>query len=108
MYRPYTAVLAVILTVMLSLIGRAALAAPAVPKEAVCAICGPREGAGPEPVRATVEHQGTTYYFCQESCKAEFQQDPARWIKLAREKQPKADPPGSGHSSREGGSEVPS
>ena len=55
------------------------------PATAVCAVCGPREKSGPEPVAASLAHQGKTYYFCQEACKTEFQQDPEKWIKLAHD-----------------------
>ena len=55
------------------------------PKMAVCVICGVREKSGPEPVAATFDYKGKTYYFCQEGCKEEFQQDPEKWIKAAAE-----------------------
>ncbi|HEY9557088.1 MAG TPA: YHS domain-containing protein [Acidimicrobiales bacterium] len=29
---------------------------------------------------ATAEHGGTTYYFCSESCKEEFQANPADYV----------------------------
>jgi Cu+-exporting ATPase len=54
-----------------------------VPKEAVCAVCGVREKAGPEPVAATFVYQGKTYYFCKQACKEEFRLDPEKWIKAA-------------------------
>jgi hypothetical protein len=33
-------------------------------ERAVCAVCGPREGSGFEPVRATATLKGKQYYFC--------------------------------------------
>jgi YHS domain-containing protein len=54
-----------------------------VPKEAVCAVCGVREQAGPEPVAATFVYQGKTYAFCKQACKEEFRLDPEKWIKAA-------------------------
>jgi Cu+-exporting ATPase len=29
---------------------------------------------------ATATHEGTTYYFCSENCKAKFLQDPDRYV----------------------------
>lgn len=37
-----------------------------------CAICAVTEGSGAEPVAATIEHEGKTYYFCSEGCKEKF------------------------------------
>jgi YHS domain-containing protein len=56
---------------------------PATPETAVCAVCGVREKAGPEPVAATFIYQGKTYYFCKQACKEEFRLDPEKWIKAA-------------------------
>jgi Cu+-exporting ATPase len=55
------------------------------PMTAVCAVCGVREKAGPEPVAATYEYQGKTYYFCTQACKEEFCLDPEKWIRSAAE-----------------------
>jgi YHS domain-containing protein len=82
-----------------------ALGAPT-PKKAVCAVCGPRDGSGPEPVAATLEYQGKTYYFCEEKCKVEFQQDPEKWVKLAQEAKPKDEHRHEGE--KEGGAAAPS
>jgi YHS domain-containing protein len=60
-------------------------AAVKAPTKAVCAVCGVREKAGPEPVAATLVYMGKTYSFCQEACKAEFQQDPEKWIQAAQQ-----------------------
>jgi len=67
------------------LAGEPAAKLPAEAVCAVCAVCGPKEGARPEPVVASLVHNGKTYYFCQDTCKGEFQQDPEKWIKLAQE-----------------------
>jgi Cu+-exporting ATPase len=63
------------------------------PKEAVCAVCGVREKAGPEPVAATYVYQGKTYYFCKQACKEEFRLDPEKWIKAAADSPPPATGP---------------
>lgn len=47
---------------------------------AVCAVCGPREGAGFEPVKATATYKGKTYYFCSLKCKVEFLKDPGQFL----------------------------
>jgi YHS domain-containing protein len=59
------------------------MAAAKPPEKAVCAICGVREKAGPEPVAASFVHEGKTYSFCQQKCKEEFCLDPERWIQAA-------------------------
>ena len=69
-----------------------------VPKKAVCAVCR----SGPEPVAATFVYKGKTYYFCQESCKAEFQEDPEKHIKAG------AAEAGHQHPKPAGGSAAPS
>jgi peroxiredoxin len=55
--------------------------ATAAPKTAPCAVCSVKEGAGPEPVRATATHQGKTFYFCQDGCKQEFLKNPSAFLK---------------------------
>jgi len=105
MQRIRVAALAALLMLPAALAARGATAAPAAPKEAVCAVCGPRAGAGPEPVHSTREYRGRTYSFCEAACREEFGRDPARWAALAGDK-PAA--PRTGTPSREGGSEVPS
>jgi thiol-disulfide isomerase/thioredoxin len=47
---------------------------------AVCAVCGPREGAGFEPVKATATYKGKTYYFCSLECKVEFLKNPEEFL----------------------------
>src|SRR5437763_7850631 len=98
---------AVSLTLLLPGSTRSAAAAkkdtPAQPKEAICAVCGVREKAGPEPVAATYVYQGKTYYFCKQSCKEEFRLDPEKWIKAAAAA-PAAAAPGA---SQPGASAVP-
>lgn len=43
---------------------------------AVCAVCGPREGSGFEPVKATATLKGKHYFFCSTKCKVEFLKNP--------------------------------
>ncbi len=50
------------------------------PKQAPCAVCSVREGAGDEPVRATAIYEGKTYYFCQEGCREEFLKHPGEFV----------------------------
>lgn len=47
---------------------------------AICAVCGPREGAGAEPVRATATYKKTAYSFCATECKVEFLQNPQEFL----------------------------
>jgi thiol-disulfide isomerase/thioredoxin len=47
---------------------------------AVCAVCGPREGAGFEPVKATATYRGKTYFFCSVKCKIEFLKNPDAFL----------------------------
>jgi peroxiredoxin len=47
---------------------------------AVCAVCGPREGSGFEPVKATATYRGKHYFFCSTKCKVEFLKDPAAFL----------------------------
>lgn len=47
---------------------------------AVCAVCGPREGAGFEPVKATATYKGKQYFFCSLECKVEFLKDPESFL----------------------------
>lgn len=56
-------------------------AVTAAPKEAHCAVCAVREGAGPEPVKATAKHEGKEYYFCSAGCKADFLKNPSEFLK---------------------------
>ena len=49
-------------------------------ERAICAVCGPREGSGPEPVKATATLRGQTFYFCRLECKVEFLKDPDRFL----------------------------
>ena len=72
--------------------GPAPAATAAEPEEVVCAICGVREQAGPEPVAATYVYRGKTYYFCQPACKEEFRREPEKWIKAAADLPPKPPP----------------
>jgi thiol-disulfide isomerase/thioredoxin len=43
-------------------------------------VCGPREGAGFEPVKATATHKGKHYFFCSLECKVEFLKDPGAFL----------------------------
>lgn len=47
---------------------------------AICAVCGPREGAGPEEVKARATYKGKTYAFCSLKCKVEFLKDPEAFL----------------------------
>ena len=47
---------------------------------AVCAVCGPREGAGFEPVKATATYKGKQYFFCSLECKVEFLKNPDAFL----------------------------
>jgi peroxiredoxin len=47
---------------------------------AICAVCGPREGAGLEPVRATATYKGKHYFFCSTKCKVEFLKNPDAFL----------------------------
>lgn len=48
--------------------------------QAICAVCGPREGSGFEPVKARATHQGKEYAFCSLKCKVEFLKDPQAFL----------------------------
>ena len=48
--------------------------------QAVCAVCGPREGAGFEPVKARATYKGKEYAFCSLKCKVEFLKDPDAFL----------------------------
>lgn len=43
----------------------------------ICAVCGPREGAGLEPIRSRATLDGREFVFCSLECKVEFLKDPA-------------------------------
>jgi peroxiredoxin len=58
----------------------AAFAAVAAVDQAVCAVCGPREGSGFEPVKARATYKGKAYAFCSLECKVEFLKDPAAFL----------------------------
>lgn len=47
---------------------------------AICAVCGPREGAGFEPVKATATYKGKQYFFCSLECKVEFLKNPQAFL----------------------------
>jgi peroxiredoxin len=47
---------------------------------AVCAVCGPREGSGFEPVRATATYKGKQYFFCTTKCKVDFLKNPEAFL----------------------------
>lgn len=52
---------------------------PQTPAMAHCQICWIRDGASEEPVADSSVFNGRTFYFCSESCKKEFDQDPNLW-----------------------------
>ncbi len=47
---------------------------------AICAVCGPREGAGVEEVKAHATLKGQDYAFCNNNCKIEFLKNPAEFL----------------------------
>lgn len=47
---------------------------------AVCAVCGPREGSGFEPVKGTATYKGKEYFFCSLKCKIEFLKNPEAFL----------------------------
>lgn len=49
-------------------------------EQAVCAVCGPREGSGFEAVEATATLEGKEYFFCSLDCKIEFLRDPKSFL----------------------------
>lgn len=57
-----------------------AFAAVAADDQAICAVCGPREGAGFEPVKAHATHKGKDYAFCSLKCKVEFLKNPDEFL----------------------------
>ncbi|HYK02169.1 MAG TPA: redoxin family protein [Thermoanaerobaculia bacterium] len=57
-----------------------AFAAFGADEQAVCAVCGPREGAGFEPVKAHATHKGKAYAFCSLKCKVEFLKNPDEFL----------------------------
>ncbi|HEX7155131.1 MAG TPA: redoxin family protein [Thermoanaerobaculia bacterium] len=64
---------------LLSLILLFAVAAVA-DDRAICAVCGPREGAGFEDVKATAMYKGKQYFFCSLKCKVEFLKNPEEFL----------------------------
>jgi thiol-disulfide isomerase/thioredoxin len=64
------------IAVLLLLIAFTAFAAD----QAICAVCGPREGAGFEPVKAHATHKGKSYAFCSVKCKVEFLKNPDEFL----------------------------
>ena len=48
--------------------------------QAVCAVCGPREGSGFEPVKARATYKGKEYAFCSLKCKVEFLRNPEAFL----------------------------
>lgn len=47
---------------------------------AICAVCGPREGSGFEPVKATATYKGKQYFFCSNKCKVDFLKNPESFL----------------------------
>ena len=64
-------------TVLILLVAFAAFAAE---DQAICAVCGPREGSGFEPVKARATWKGKEYAFCSVKCKVEFLKDPEQFL----------------------------
>jgi peroxiredoxin len=65
-------------TILLLLV--VAFAAFPADEQAICAVCGPREGAGFEPVKAHATHKGKAYAFCSLKCKVEFLKNPDEFL----------------------------
>jgi peroxiredoxin len=65
-------------TILLLLV--VAFAAFSADEQAVCAVCGPREGSGFEPVKAHATHKGKSYAFCSLKCKVEFLKNPDEFL----------------------------
>ena len=68
--------LCVVAFVLLVLVAGSAVAGD----RAICAVCGPREGAGPEEVKATATLKGKTFYFCSVECKVAFLKNPDAFL----------------------------
>jgi peroxiredoxin len=65
----------------LALIALILIALPLIAEDrAVCAVCGPREGSGFEPVKATATYKGKQYFFCSTKCKVDFLKDPDAFL----------------------------
>jgi xanthine dehydrogenase accessory factor len=60
----------------------AAAAAPAEPAEALDPVCGMTVVTGPGAL--SLEHDGTTYYFCCAGCRRAFENDPAAYARATR------------------------
>jgi peroxiredoxin len=65
-----------VLAVLLILVTFAAFAED----QAVCAVCGPREGSGFEPVKARATYKGREYAFCSVKCKVDFLKNPEEFL----------------------------
>ena len=48
--------------------------------QAICAVCGPRNGEGFEPVKARAKLRGKDYAFCSVKCKVEFLKNPDAFL----------------------------
>src|SRR5687768_15917246 len=69
------------LTLRLVLVALIIITVPlAAEDRAVCAVCGPREGSGFEPVKATATYKGKQYFFCSTKCKVDFLKDPEAFL----------------------------
>ena len=62
--------------IMVSLIAFAAVAED----RAICAVCGPREGSGFEPVKTRAKYKGKDYAFCSLECKVDFLKNPDEFL----------------------------
>lgn len=71
-----TATVLVLFVVALTAFGAPSLAED----QAICAVCGPREGSGFEPVKARATWKGKEYAFCSVKCKVEFLKDPQAFL----------------------------
>lgn len=73
-----------ILGIWLALLCLAAAGVAQPPEVAPCTVCTAEgKSHGDEPVAASYEYQGTTYYFCHQGCKDRFVADPSAFLKPA-------------------------
>lgn len=64
---------------LVSLLVIALSAASVAGERGICAVCGPREGAGPEAIEARATLKGQEFVFCSLACKVEFLKNPGEF-----------------------------
>ena len=67
---------AILILIFMTVVASAAIAGD----QAICAVCGPREGSGFEPVKARAKYKGKDYAFCRLECKVEFLKNPDEFL----------------------------